>query len=326
MDAGLRQSTRGVGQRVEEPHSRPSTMKHSDSDFRSEGTRCAAWLFMPPATARATPPPIVVMAHGFGGQREMRLPAFAEHFASRGLAVLVFDYRCFGASDGSPRNWIDPRRHLADWRAAVEHARSLPEVDGSRLGLWGTSFSGGHVLATAAALDGISAVVSQVPFVGLDANAPSPPLGQILRILAAGALDLARSALGASPHYVRIAGAPGDLALLNAPDVMDAFSELVPPDSSWRNETPARVIFQMRRYRPLDGAADINCPVLLVAAENDSLVPIAGVDAAAQKIPECEYVRLADTGHFEPYTGEVFARVVDLEAGFLCRHLLEGGD
>ena len=117
-------------------------MNRIESDFTSQGTRCGAWLFVPEEVSGGARSPIVVMAHGFGGQREMRLPAFAEHFASRGLAVLVFDYRCFGASDGSPRNFIDPRRHLADWRAAVEHARGLPEVDGSRLGLWGTSFSG----------------------------------------------------------------------------------------------------------------------------------------------------------------------------------------
>jgi pimeloyl-ACP methyl ester carboxylesterase len=297
-------------------------MEREDSDFTSEGTRCGAWLFMPKPPVDA-PPPIVVLAHGFGGQREMRLPAFAEHFASRGLAALVFDYRCLGASDGSPRNWIDPRRQLADWRAAIAHVRGLPEVDGSRLGLWGTSFSGGHVLATAAALDGVSAVVSQVPFVGLDpSQTPRPPLRQIARILSAGWLDLARSALGASPYNVRIAGRAGEFALLNAPDVWDAFQELIPPGSNWGNETPARVIFQMNRYRPLDDAERIGCPVLLIAAENDSLVPIASVDAAALKIPDCDYVRLPDTGHFEPYLGEVFKHVVDLEADFLCRHLL----
>ena len=290
-------------------------MKRIDADFSSQGTRCGAWLFRPQTASDAARPPIVVMAHGFGGQREMRLPAFAEHFASRGLAVLVFDYRCFGASDGSPRNWIDPRRHLADWRAAAEHARGLPEVDGSRLGLWGTSFSGGHVLATAAALEGVSAVVSQVPFVGL--NAPAPPLSQILRLLAAGCFDLARSALGASPYYVRIAGRPGELALLNAPDVMDAFRELVPADSSWKNETPARVIFRMSGYRPLDDAAKIDCPVFLLAAENDSLVPIASVDRAALEIPHCEYVRLPDTGHFEPYTGRGLRPRRGSRSGFL---------
>jgi len=302
-------------------------MRRTDSDFVSQGTRCGAWVFMPEATPGGSPPPIVVMAHGFGGQREMRLPAFAERFASRGIAVLVFDYRCFGASDGTPRNWIDPSRHLADWRAAVDHARSLPEVDGSRLGLWGTSFSGGHVLATAAALDGVSAVVSQVPFVGFDSSqTPRPPLGPALRILGAGCIDRVRGALGASPHYIRIVGTPDELALMNTPDAMDAFNELVPAGSDWRNETPARVIFTMQRYRPLDDAEHITCPVLLVAAENDSLIPIASVDAAAQKIPDCEYVRLPNIGHFEPYTGDVFARVANLEADFLCRHLLQASD
>jgi pimeloyl-ACP methyl ester carboxylesterase len=300
-------------------------MERTDSDFMSQDARCGAWLFMPQTAAGGSPPPIVVMAHGFGGQREMRLPAFAERFASRGIATLIFDYRCFGASDGTPRNWIDPSRHLADWRAAVDHVRSLPDVEGSRLGLWGTSFSGGHVLATAAALDGVTAVVSQVPFVGFDASQmPRPPLGQTLRILGAACIDRVRGALGASPHYIRIAGTPDELALLNTPDVMAAFNELIPPGSDWQNKTPARVVFTMQRYRPLDDAERITCPVLLVAAENDSLVPIASVDAAAQKIPDCEYVRLPNTGHFEPYTGDVFARVADLEADFLCRHLLQG--
>jgi pimeloyl-ACP methyl ester carboxylesterase len=294
-----------------------------DSDFVSAGTRCGAWLFMPTVDGGGVPPPIVVMAHGFGGQREMRLPAYAEKFASRGLAVLAFDYRCFGASDGEPRNWIDPRRHLVDWRAAIEHVRGLPQVDGTRLGLWGTSFSGGHVLATAAALDGISAVVSQVPFVGMDTSrTETPPLGQILRMVGSAWLDALRSSVGASPYCVRIVGRPDQFALLNTHDVMDAFERLVPPDSNWRNKAPARVIFQSRRYKPLDQAERITAPVLLVAAENDSLVPIASVDEAAKKIPNCEYLRLSDTGHFEPYLGEVFERVATLEAEFFCKHLL----
>jgi dienelactone hydrolase len=297
-------------------------MERIDSDFASEGTRCAGWLFLPERAEGAARPPIVVMAHGFGGQREMRLPAYAEHFAARGLAVLVFDYRCFGASEGTPRNWIDPGRHRADWHAAVEHARSLPRVDGSRLALWGTSFSGGHVLATGSDTRGIAAIVCQVPFVGLDSrNRPSIPIRALLRALFAGLRDLGRAALGASPYYVPIAGKPGELALLDAPDVLDAFRELVPQDSSWGNEAPARVIFQLPRYDPLRNAAQIECPVLLVAAEHDSLIPVAGVEAASQRIPHCEYVCLSGASHFEVYTGALFDRVVELEADFLCRHL-----
>ena len=135
-------------------------MNRIETDFQSAGTRCAAWLFLPESGGAPGCPPIVVMAHGFGAQREMRLPDFAERFVSQGLAALVFDYRCFGDSDGEPRNLIDPRRHLEDWNAAIDHARALPDLDASRLALWGTSFSGGHVLAVGSRVSGISAIVS----------------------------------------------------------------------------------------------------------------------------------------------------------------------
>jgi pimeloyl-ACP methyl ester carboxylesterase len=298
-----------------------------DSDFESTGTRCGAWLFLPETASGPSSggrrPPVVVMAHGFGAQREMRLPAFAERFAARGLAVLVFDYRCFGSSDGEPRNLIDPRRHVADWQAAIEHVRSLPHVDAGRLGLWGTSFSGGHVLAVGSKLRGISAIVSQVPFVGLEAGSGSLPLRQVARGLFAGWRDLARAARGAEPYYVPIIGRPDEFAFLNTPDSWDAYQALVPPDSSWQNRAPARILFQMRRYKPLEQAAAIEAPVLMVAAEEDSLIPVASVEAASKRIPSCELVTLADTGHFEPYLGPVFERVVELEAGFLCKHLLD---
>jgi pimeloyl-ACP methyl ester carboxylesterase len=297
-----------------------------ESDFESAGTRCAAWLFLPESKegqgADSGPPPIVVMAHGFGGQREMRLPAFAERFASRGLAALVFDYRCFGDSDGEPRNLIDPRRHLEDWRAAIEHVRASPQLDAGRLALWGTSFSGGHVLAIGSEVAGISAIVSQVPFVGFDRRGPSMPLGQMVRAVFSGLRDMARAARGASPYYVPIAGSPQEFAFLNTPDAMDYLRDLVPPGSTWENRVPARVLFQMPRYRPLRNAAKIEAPVLMVAAENDSLIPVAGVRAASQSIPDCELVVLPKTGHFEPYIGEVFERVVEREAEFLCERLL----
>jgi len=293
-----------------------------ETDFESAGTRCAAWLFPPERGGGAGRPPIVVMAHGFGGQREMGLPEFAQRFAARGLAVLVFDYRCFGASDGEPRNLIDPHRHLEDWCAAIEHVRASPELDADRLALWGTSFSGGHVLAIGARVSGISAIVSQIPFVGIDRRGAAMPLGKTARAVLSGLRDLARAARGASPYYVPIAGPPEEFALLNTPDAMDAFQDLVPPDSTWQNRAPARVLFQLPRYRPLRDAASIEAPVLMIAAEDDSLIPVAAVEAASKQIPDCELVVLPGTGHFEPYAGEVFGRVVEREAEFLCKYLL----
>ena len=113
-------------------------MSRTDTAFRSDGGTCAAWLYRP---AGDGPHPIVVMAHGFSGVREQRLDAYAERFAEAGLAVLVFDYRHFGASDGEPRQLLSIPRQLADWRAAIAYARSLDGIDPKRVALWGTSFS-----------------------------------------------------------------------------------------------------------------------------------------------------------------------------------------
>lgn len=102
-----------------------------------------------------------------GAQKDMGLHNYASRFAAAGLAVFVFDYRTFGGSDGEPRNWISPRRHLQDWRSALAHVRgplaAAGAVDASSLALWGTSFGGGHAIVMAGELrDAVKAVVAQV--------------------------------------------------------------------------------------------------------------------------------------------------------------------
>src|SRR5438445_5520617 len=94
----------------------------------SNGARLAAWLYRPMAQANALSP-CVVMAHGFGGVRELRLDAFAERYAAAGYVVLVFDYASFGASEGEPRQLLDIARQHADWTPAVAFARALEGVD-----------------------------------------------------------------------------------------------------------------------------------------------------------------------------------------------------
>src|SRR3954468_15586392 len=112
-------------------------MEREDVTFRE----VAAWLYRPGGASAC-----VVMGHGLTAVRDQRLPAYAERFAAAGLGVLLFDYRHFGASGGEPRQLLDIGRQLADWRAAVAYARGQFE----RVALFGSSFSGGHVLAIGA--------------------------------------------------------------------------------------------------------------------------------------------------------------------------------
>src|ERR687893_1088712 len=142
----------------------PALSQRRELHFPSGADRCHAWLYLPPPTADAAPPPVIVMAHGLGAVKRLRLAAFAERFQAAGYACLVFDYRYFGESEGEPRELLSIARQREDWKAAVAFARSLPEVDASRVVAWGTSFGGGHAITTAADDREIVAAVVQCPF------------------------------------------------------------------------------------------------------------------------------------------------------------------
>ena len=238
-------------------------MKRLDIDFMSRGERLAAWLYLPDGIAR---PPVVVMAHGLGAERSFRLPAYAERFAAKGLAAFVFDYRSFGDSDGSPRNLISPRRHLQDWRSAITQVRTRPEIDSRRMALWGTSFSGGHVLVAAASEPGIAAVVAQVPFVDGVSTTLLFDLGYQITGTLHGLSDLFSMLVLRRRHTVPIIGKPGGFALMNTPDAEGGMRALIPPESAWRNEAPALITLCIPFYRPIASARRITAATMILSA------------------------------------------------------------
>ena len=133
-----------------------------DIEFNADGVTLRGWFYTP--DQGKGPFPCVVMAHGFSGTKEMTLDRFAEVFAAAGLAVLVYDNRNLGSSGGEPRSEIDPTWQRRDYRTAISYAQLQPEVDPARIGIWGTSYTGGTVCAVAAIDRRVKAVVSQVPF------------------------------------------------------------------------------------------------------------------------------------------------------------------
>lgn len=292
-----------------------------DHTFESQGVTCAGWLYRP---SDADNPPVVVMAHGFGGERTWRLPAFAERFAERGIAAFVFDYRTFGASSGTPRHLIDPFRHRRDWLAALDYVRSLSAVDAERIGLWGTSFSGGHVVDVASRVDDVRAVVAQVPF----SDGPRTALHLLRRggldyleaSVTAGLRDAWRAIRGRDPYYIPLVGTPDEFALLNTPDAVRGVEALIPDEEAWENRCAARVSFTVLGYRPITRASDVDAPVFVAQATNDSILPASTVDRLVESLNDVERVRYP-LGHFDAYVGAAFEEVVDREGRFLERHL-----
>jgi hypothetical protein len=282
-----------------------------DVTFRSGDADCAAWLYRPDGATAC-----VVMAHGLSAVRDQRLPAYAERFAAAGLAVLLFDYRHFGASGGEPRQLLDIGRQLADWRAAVAYARGSFE----RIGLFGSSFAGGHVLAVGTD-PGIAAVVSQCPMTdGFLAVLKVPPL-TALKLTGAALQDQLGALAGRRPKLIPAAARPGELALMSSEDSLPGMTSLAGPDSMWRNAAAARVGLRIPLYRPGRNAKNIVAPLLVCICDNDTLVSTNAAEKVAERAPRGES-RHYPIGHFDIYTGEWFERAVADQTEFLTRHLL----
>jgi uncharacterized protein len=293
-------------------------MNRIDVAFDSQRVHCAAWLYRPDGQG---PHPCVILAHGFGAIREMRLSGYAERFAQAGLAALVFDYRHFGASEGEPRQLLDIKQQLSDWAAAISYVRGLDGIDAERIALWGTSFSGGHVIEIAARDRRIAAVVAQVPFMDGLANARTLGFHHVLQPMAAGMRDELRQLRRQTPYYVKLVGAPGTLAAITNPGAEEGYRSVVPPGICWENSVAARVLLRVGFYRPVKAAAHVQCPLLICICEGDLLTPLQPAIKASRLAP-CGELRRYQGGHFDLYAGESFEQAVTDQCHFLTQHLL----
>lgn len=295
------------------------TAARTDLDITSHGARLSAWHYPTSSEAWTTPAgrPVVVMAHGFGATKDAGLAPFAERFAAAGADVVVFDYRGFGTSDGTPRQSVDHRRHRADYAAVVDHVRTMDGVDPDRVVLWGSSYSGGHVVAVAAKDQRVAAVVSQgAAMDGLAAVLEIrryAGLRQVLRLTAHALRGVVQRG-----HTVPIVGEPGSLAAITSHDGLSGYQLIMGP--TFRNEMLARGILPILLNRPVAAASKVSAPLMLVIATHDTIAPPSAVEAVARKAAAAgarvEAVRL-DVGHFAIYEGEPFATSVAAQVAFL---------
>ncbi|WP_182379366.1 alpha/beta fold hydrolase [Nocardioides sp. WS12] len=288
-----------------------------DVRFPSGDADCAAWLHLP---AGVSSPPVVVMGHGLGATRDMRLDAYGERFAQAGIAALSFTYRHFGDSGGSPRQLLSIKRQLADWDAALAHVQTRTDVDPTRVAVWGSSFGGGHAITVASRHPELRAAVAQCPFTdGLASARALGPRGTA-KVLPSVARDVFAAARGRAPVTIPLAAAPGELALMNAPDALDGYLALVPDGGTFVNEVAARVAPTITTYRPGKAARRVKPPILFCITNHDTVTPAAQTLAYAKTAPRGE-IKEYDAGHFDIYLGDAFEDVVADQVEFLTRHL-----
>jgi pimeloyl-ACP methyl ester carboxylesterase len=294
-----------------------TTFTRHDVSFISGDDTCAAWLYTPTGV---TSPPVVVLGHGLGATREMRLDAFAERFAQAGIAALAFTYRHFGDSGGQPRQLLSIKRQLADWDAAIAYVKARRDLDSTRIAVWGSSFGGGHSITVASRHPELRAAVSQCPFT--DGLASALALGPVSssKLLPSVARDCVSMLLRRRPATIPIAAPPGQLALMNAPDALPGYAALMPAGTTFVNEAAARVVPTIATYRPGRAAKKVKFPILFCISNTDSVTPPAQTLRYARTAPRGEIKRY-DAGHFDFYLGEPFEALVRDQVEFLSRHL-----
>lgn len=296
-------------------------MERTDLSFVSGGVTCAARLYRPAgATGRL---PCVVMGHGFSGTMD-NMVDYAERFTAAGMAVFMFDYRHFGESGGEPRQLMDTKQQREDWRAAIACARKCDSLEPERIALWGSSASGGHVIAVAAADPEIAAVVAQVPLIDAYRGGPSikTPLPLLLRFLAAALRDAWRGLRGRPPYLVPVYAEPGTVAQFTDPACKPFFDGLARESPTWRNAFAPRILLIAPRYRR--GTAErLAMPLLVCIADRDVNASPIFAARVARRAPRGE-MRHYPVGHFDVYPEmdrEIFERVVADEIAFLGTHL-----
>ena len=294
-----------------------------DIEINAEGTILRGWLYLPEQARGRVP--AVVMAHGFSAVKEMYLDRFAEVFSRAGIAALVYDNRNFGASGGEPRQEIDPWQQVRDYRHAITWAASQAEIDSDRIGVWGSSYSGGHVLVVGAIDRRVKCVVSQVPLVSGSRN-----LKRLIRadLMAAVRMqfdaDRAARFKGAAPAMIPVvAEDPMAPAALPTADSWQWFTETGSSRApSWRNEVTLRTVEMLGEYEPCDYVSRISpTPLLMVIADGDHLAIAEEAFTAYNRALEPKRILVLEGGHFDAYVKD-FERASSTACDFFSAHLL----
>lgn len=285
----------------------------------SDGTRMAGDLYLPDDLKPGEKRPAILFCAGTGGVKKGNGGLYGRRFAREGFVVLTFDYRGWGESDcklmlvepapqpdekgeitvkAKPIRWqMDLADQTLDIRCAISFLSGEPAVDAARIGIFGTSYGGGLVTWVAGNDPRVKCAVAQVP--GLGGGRPPAALKYANDL----AIQQARGETEPVPiNTGKLGGKMAGYAQMRA--------------------NPAKGI----GYSPIEAAAKIKAPMLIVAAEKEELMSNEEngkkVFELLQKLgTTCEYHVIPGIGHYGVYRGPGFDEASRLAVDWFRRHL-----
>lgn len=293
-----------------------------DVAFESKGLTCRGWLYLPDQIEAGRKVPTIVMAHGFSAVKEQALPGFAERFAEAGFGVLLFDYRYFGSSDGEPRCQLFPMEMVEDYRNAITWACRQPHVDAERIGVWGTSFSGGLAACTGTFDRRVRAVVAQVPSLTNPEFRRAMDPARWERVGASLLQDRIERYETGAVNYMKVVAPEGEPCVLPGVENYEAYMELQDMAPNWRNEVTLESLEKVREFDPVS-LIHLMAPtaLLVIAAEHDGLIPLDAVRTSYERAAEPKALIVYPIGHFEVYKDPWLTRAADEAVAWFAKHL-----
>lgn len=280
------------------------TIKRQDIFFDSNGVKCAAWLY----TCGDKKQPVIIMAHGLGSTKDMRLDEYAYRFSKAGIACFLFDYRNNGESEGEQRYRINVKEQLEDWNNALEFVKTLDSVDCNNIFLFGTSFSGGHVITLSSETDEIRAVIAQCPYTDTFASVTAVPIITRLKLFFILCADFVTRLFG-HEIMVKLADKPNKTALMVDKEYEKYLKLMTEGSKTFKNITPVATILEFFKYCPGKYAERVKCPIFYAVCENDIVAPAKKTLYYANKSKNAT-IKKYPCGHFDIYLGENFQRVI----------------
>jgi fermentation-respiration switch protein FrsA (DUF1100 family) len=303
-------------------------MVSEEIEFLSDGETVRGDLYLPVGDG---PHPVIVMAGGWCYVKELRQPQYAAEFVERGFAALIFDYRHIGASEGLPRQHLDPWKQIEDYRNAITYLENRPDIDADRIGAWGISYSGGHVLILGAIEPRVKVVVSNVPVVDGYQNMRRVHGTDRFRKLEALCLEDRRKRAqtgegGIIPMSGTPAGPDAELSCWPLDEVKTVFTRLkkeqAPRHEHWSTVESVELLMQ---YNVAPYARRlVQKPVMMIVAEGDDITLWDMETEVFEAIPSQtkELVVLPGTSHMTLYSNLTSLDLAAKAAGsWFSRHL-----
>lgn len=255
------------------------------------------WFYQP--STIKIPAPCIIMTHGFSALKEHGLAPFAEVFTEAGFCVLIYDHRNTGESSGEPRNEINPQLQIQDYSHAISYVQSLPVVDRNAIGIWGTSYSGGHVLVVGATDKRVKSVVAQVPFIHghhdyLRHHYPT----EWINIEKSYQNDRIARAAGKTPQMVTVvAQDPHGKTIMKGKRAYDLLTSV----QSWANQVTLQSVAMSGDYTPGNYVAKMSpTPVLFIIADQDNVNSTKLALKAYEQTLEPKKLIMISGDHFSP--------------------------